>query len=231
MAVLSPEARGLVHVGQSLLRPSLGDRARVASALASRLGAAVFEAPELVGAPAPRSASMWQNLSTLAAGVGLGIVALGLLVSSAPSSSLPATEPSPARLAVPSSLASPLDTVPVGGAVHAGAALGALEPEPSVTAARKRAPADLLAEEVAILSRATSALRAGQPADGLRWLARHQREFPNGRLVEERRSARIQALCALGKLAAAEAELARLAESAPRSPQLARARRACGITP
>jgi hypothetical protein len=49
-------------------------------------------------------------------------------------------------------------------------------------------------------------------------------------LVEERRAAKIQALCALGNGVAAEAELSRLARSSPRSPHLARAQQACGFS-
>ena len=99
------------------------------------------------------------------------------------------------------------------------------------SSARKQTPADRFAEEVASLSKATSELRAGRPNDGLKLLEEHERKCPSGRLAEERRAARIQALCALGKLPEAEAELARLKASSPRSPHLARAQRACGLTP
>jgi len=110
------------------------------------------------------------------------------------------------------------------------------EAEPPVAPAplsppRKQTPADRFAEEVAILSKATSELRAGRANDGLKLLEEHERKFPSGRLAEERRAARIQALCALGKLPEAEAELARLKASSPRSPHLARAQRACGLAP
>jgi hypothetical protein len=71
------------------------------------------------------------------------------------------------------------------------------------TSAEQNIPAkratDRLAQEVAILSRATSELHAGRPANALKAIDEHARKFPNGLLVEERRAARTQALCALGR--------------------------------
>ena len=145
------------------------------------------------------------------------------------------TAPAPAEAPVkPPAIAAPVVThaaPPASNVESADVPPSALAPEPPATPTRKTATVDPLAEEVAILSKATSALRAGSPTEGLRLLDEHQRRFPKGRLAEERRAARIQALCALGKLSAAEAELARLAQSSPRSPHLARAQRACGIKP
>lgn len=96
---------------------------------------------------------------------------------------------------------------------------------PSAKASGEARPQSRLAEEVALLSRATSALHAGRAQEALSTLAEHQREFPKGHLSVERAAARAQALCQLGRKAEAERELARLS---PASPQAARARRACG---
>jgi len=78
---------------------------------------------------------------------------------------------------------------------------------------------------VALLSRATSALRAGRAADALTLLNEHQHKFPKGVLSEERRAAKAQALCSLGRQTEGRAELARLA---PHSPAAIRAQQACG---
>src|SRR6185369_7565739 len=83
---------------------------------------------------------------------------------------------------------------------------------------------DRLAEEVALLSRATSALRAGRAAEALKFLDEHQRKFPKGVLGVERRGARAQALCALKRVGEGRAELARLA---PQSPAAGRAKQVC----
>jgi hypothetical protein len=88
--------------------------------------------------------------------------------------------------------------------------------------------ADRLAQEVAILSRAGTELHSGRAAAALRALDEHQKKFPAGLLTQERTAARIQALCALGRMTEADAELARLARSSPESPHEARARQACG---
>lgn len=229
MSELSPEARGLVDDGHSVLRPSSGDRARVRSALAARLGAASLLLPHQASAAAPKALVTWSKLHTVLAGVGAGLAVAGsyLAVQSsvdpvaAPPVKPPAVAPLPARP----------PAAPVSTAARANPEVDTPEPEPAVPASRKQTPADPLAEEVAILSRATSLLRAGNPGEGLRLLNEHQRKFPKGRLAEERRAARIQALCALGRRPEAEAELARLARSSPRSPHLARAQRACGFTP
>jgi hypothetical protein len=58
----------------------------------------------------------------------------------------------------------------------------------------------------------------------LKTLDEYQRRFPKGQLTEERRAARAQALCALGRRSEAEGELARLA---PQSLAAARAKQVC----
>lgn len=229
MSELSREARGLIDDGYSVLRPSSGDRARVRTALATRLGAAALLIPYPASAALPKSLIAWSKLHAVIASVSAGVVAVGAYYG-AQSAAEPAAAPPPVMPAA----ATPHEARQAPAPVHSAAPdaePAAPEPAAVVFPSRKPAPVDALAEEVAILSRATSALRAGSPADGLRLLNEHQRKFPKGRLAEERRAARIQALCALGRRTEAEAELSRLAQSSPRSPHLARAQRACGFTP
>ena len=93
---------------------------------------------------------------------------------------------------------------------------------------------DGLAEEVVLLSRAQTELRAGRPANALLALNEHQRKFPRGTLAEERTAARIQALCALGRTDEANAQLKQLASISPNSAHQERARQACrkaGVAP
>jgi len=231
MSELSPEARGLVDDGHTVLRPSAGDRARVKSALAARLGGAAFLLPYQASAAAPKSLLGWSKLSVKLASVGAGLVVLGAAYYATQPSVEPAPQapvkPPTVTPATPRPAAAPIDT----SSPRAQAEREAPAPEPAVSPVRKLPAPDPLAEEIAILSKATSALRAGRPGEGLTLLNEHQRKFPNGRLAEERRAARIQALCALGRRTEAEAELTRLAQSSPRSPHLARAQRACGFAP
>jgi len=90
-----------------------------------------------------------------------------------------------------------------------------------------RRSARRLAEEVAILSRAEKELHAGRPSSALAVLEEHRQKFPSGELAQERIAARVHALCALGRVADAEAALARLRRVSPGSPQEGRAREAC----
>jgi hypothetical protein len=226
MSELSPEARGLVDDGHSVLRPSSGDRARVKSALAARIGGAAFLLPHQASAAVPKSLLGWSKAHTVIAGVSAGLLAIGASYFATQSVVEPAASP-PVKPPAVAPVAARSPGAPLSTPIEAEPS----SPEPAVSATRKQAAVDPLAEEIAILSKATSALRAGKPAEGLRLLSEHQRKFPNGRLAEERRAARIQALCALGRRTEAEAELARLAQSSPRSPHLARAQRACGFTP
>jgi hypothetical protein len=126
----------------------------------------------------------------------------------------------PAKVAetvsVPEAAPSPSAVVP--GASTSRAA------ETKKTVSRTR---DGLAEEVALLSRAETELRAGRPAKALLALAEHQRKFPRGALAEERTAARIQALCALGLRDEANAQLAQLLHISPSSAHEGRARQAC----
>jgi hypothetical protein len=193
------------------------------------LGAAAFLLPYQASA-APKALVGWSKMSTALVSVGAGLAVIGATYFATQSS----VEPAPVAPVKPPAVA-PMKPRPVATPTEstdrADAELGPRSPEPSVSPSRKLPVPDPLVEEIAILSKATSALRAGNPSEGLRLLNEHQRKFPSGRLAEERRAARIQALCALGRRTEAEAELARLAHSSPRSPHLARAQRACGFTP
>jgi hypothetical protein len=145
-----------------------------------------------------------------------------MLRTETPTASPAATGPVASPLAT---LERPVDPVPASAPL-------VVQPQ-AQPSDEKRAPAaprsaDNLAEEVALLSQASADLHAGRPAAALAVLDEHRRKFPHGALVQERTSARVQALCALGWMSDAQAELARLSRMAPNSPHLARARKACG---
>jgi RNA polymerase sigma factor (sigma-70 family) len=59
--------------------------------------------------------------------------------------------------------------------------------------------ADPLTAELALLRRAQQAVRDEQPAAALALLDDHAQRFPHGQLVDERRAARVKALCAAGR--------------------------------
>jgi hypothetical protein len=227
VTVLSSEASALVRAGRAALRPSEADRVRISEALRARLGDAALLA-EAAGAANVAQQPAWLKLFAVAGAVGIAGVAA--FFANTPVSAL---KPLPTA-AVASALAAPpaAADMPSSPAEVAGAA----EPEPSVpvepsAAGTRRAGVlrDHLAEEVEILSRATSELRAGRAQNALNALDEHARKFPRGLLSEERRAAHAQALCALGRRGEAAVALERLIRSAPQSPNTARAKQACGI--
>jgi hypothetical protein len=215
VAELKSEAQKLVQASREAFRPTDADRERVFQALLPRLGGA-----EAAGATADGTLKA-MLLKVSAAIVGLGIAGGGLYLALRP-------EPAPVEAPVVAT-AKPMVAPAAPAPERAESALPApaqAEPAAKRTPAPSRS-ADSLAQEVAILSRASSELRAGRPAAALKALDEHQRLFPSGVLTQERTAARIQALCALGRTKEARSALERLARTAPNSPHEARARKAC----
>lgn len=219
MTGLDPNARALVEAGRRALRGTAEDRARIEAALRARLG---VDALPPDGTVTQVAATSWQVVAATAIGLvalaGVAFLALrpapdAPAKETRPAPQLPAAEPPvETRQAVPA--AEPEQVAP--------------QPDPAPTpapppAASSRSP-DVLAREVALLSRATRELRAGRAAAAVKILDEHQRRFPTGALSEERRAARAQALCQLGRVDEGRAELARLA---PRSPAAATAAQVC----
>lgn len=99
-----------------------------------------------------------------------------------------------------------------------------LEASPAPAAARA---IDSLAEEVAMLRSARSALDRGDATLAMRLLDAHEARFQRGTLYEERLATRVQALCALGRVDAARSTAQQLERAAPRSPHLPRVRASC----
>jgi hypothetical protein len=220
MASLSPKGRALIQAGRRALRPTAADRARIDAALTARLGPGAV--PPALGLP---HTTAWGWLPKAATAVC--VVGGALFFAATPRAPTPSARPPVTR---------PADAVAVDAASSAAAALDETRierltpraPAPATTA-RTPAPAsrqrgDRLAQEVALLSRATSALRAGRADAALQALAAHQRLFPNGALREERHAAKAQALCSVGRSSEGRRELERLA---PDSPAAGRARQVC----
>jgi hypothetical protein len=239
MARLTPEQQELVRAGRDALKPTAADRERVLQALALRVGGgegvAKDAASEAARAPVAASGTIPKVVAVLTGIAFLGGVAFFGLREHAPSaSSAPVATPrseastsveasTEARPAIPSS---PTAQHELGDEELVA------EPVTRKTVGKKQiaanAPQDTLAQEVAILSRASAKLHGGQPAEALAMLSEHRRMFPRGVLQQECIAARVQAFCALGRVTEAKSELERLAKLAPRSPLAAGARKACG---
>jgi len=218
---LGLEADALIEAGRSALRPIHGDRERVARALGTLLGGL----PTSVATAAPRAFG-WSMLSVVVVGLSAG----GLLVAGALQSE--DTQAIAVRPAVAAASLAPQSITPASvprvadEVAPAPERLSVAVPpavrEPSAHAPKRRSTA--LSEEVEILSRAETELHAGRYTSALEALELHATKFPAGTLAPERRAARIHALCGLGRVAEADAELARLS---PGSLHESRAREAC----
>jgi hypothetical protein len=224
LSLLSPKARALVEAGKGAARPSAADRERIQAALRSRLG------PEALGSEASGASTATSTGAAgpgwpLVAGVIAGLGAVGGLLFLALRA--PEVQERPPEVVPPAVTAAPAivsvsSARPVEAPSPPSSAPPVASSEAPTPAARSKQ--DRLSQEVALLSSATKSLNAGRAAEALKVLDEHQRKFPGGLLTEERRAARAQALCSLGRISEAKSELARLA---PRSPAAARVQQVC----
>ncbi|MEO8900389.1 MAG: hypothetical protein ABI488_02150 [Polyangiaceae bacterium] len=216
MTALSPNARALVQAGREGFRAPPGERERLEALLLARPNPEVGNSIR----PAQLRPAGWRFVPAVALGLTLVGGAAYLALSATPSHALAP----PVRAAVaaqPSALpASPAPSVDVTAAVALmPSAKAAVEPR-----ALTSRPEDRLAQEVALLSRATGSLRSGRPADALKALDEYQRKFPAGVLSVERRAVKAQTLCTMKRVSEGRAEAAHLA---PQSPAAARTKQIC----
>jgi len=219
MPVLSKQARDLISTCRGALRPTDADRDRVEGCLRAILGEAVLPVTA-VAVPTVSSLS-WKTV--LVGAISVGLVG-GIFATAFESRTRHATRDAHAGNApvlsalVLSSSQDVLAPPPANAAPPAESANTAQ----STTPPRAR---DQLAQEVALLTHATSALNAGRIREALSVLAEHERRFPEGALSIERRGAKAKALCALGRASEARVEIARLP---PDSLAAARGDQNCG---
>jgi len=223
MSALSSKARAVIEQAQDEIRPPAGEQDRLEALLDAKLGATPPSPVEPSPLPA-RYAGSWRLVTSLTVGAALvGGATLWLLRPTVSQ-----------KTAVASSTAAVAEVKPPEAAPPLAPSVEAQTPtlpQPARSARpfpEPKAPAqpaqDALAKEVALLSRATSDLRAGRAGAALKLLDEHQRKFPNGMLVVERRAVRAQALCSLKRVSEGRAELAQLA---PQSPAAGRAKQLC----
>jgi len=239
MSDLSPEAAALLRAGRNAFRPNAGDRERVLRSLSATFAdradlesARRWGRGRTSGVPGTASWRLWHGwvvggLAIVAVGTGVVAMRQGSRTSMRPI----ATAPAPVEAG---SVRQPLvsTSAPADGLGVIGPQAPADHSPTSIRQAARtatRLSRDSLAEEVRLLSRAEQQMNEGLAEEALKTLADHERRFPAGALWEERMAARIQALCALGRTSEARSDLVRLGRAYPRSPQLARARRICGV--
>lgn len=119
---------------------------------------------------------------------------------------------------------------PVEAAAPPAAAAVAARPSAEADS-NKAGRDDSLAAERALLEVGRSAVIAGQSAAALSALGRHAREFPRGRLSEEREGLWIRVLIGAGRLDEARQRAARFRKSFPRSMLIPSFEEALGTIP
>ncbi len=85
-----------------------------------------------------------------------------------------------------------------------------------------------LADELALMKSITASLKSHDAAKTLRLVREHERDFPSGQFIEERRAAKARALCRRGKTASGRKEAERFAKRWPGSIHLSAVREDCG---
>ncbi|HKO52079.1 MAG TPA: hypothetical protein VJV79_30425 [Polyangiaceae bacterium] len=222
MARLGPKASAIVEAGRAGLRGSDADLERVEAALRARLGPNAL--PPDVASLVPRSGASGIGWRFVAPAVGVCVIGGALFFGLRPAQNRVA-ERKPADLEQPVATApepsAVITTSPSAELVNTsqkpteGLAPSARSAGPSTSSTAVRPERDQLVLEVALLSRATTALNGGRIGEALKALDEHQRQFPNGVLSEERRAAKAQALCSSDRIAEGRAQLARISAQAP----------------
>ena len=221
MAALSSKARAVIEEAHAEMRPPAGERERLEALLDARLDVTARVRAHHASA-LPRQVGGWRLVTSLAVGAALvgGAAFLTLRPQTSPQSAPITRQRQHGDLAAGRKQISQRSKRPLCSP-RSPAFRPKPQLEPQAPAPRSR---DSLAQEVALLSRATSDLRAGRAGAALKSLDEHQRKFPNGMLAVERRAVRAQALCTLKRVSEGRAELSHLA---PQSPAAGRAKQLC----
>ena len=134
----------------------------------------------------------------------------------------------PLRGRLPQSTESSDTSPPVlSGSSGVASVIGRGAPSP----APRAKPAANLNAEAKLLAEASGALGNGRAARALELLDKHERDYANGVLAEERTAARVLALCEIGRTAEARRQAELFLRSAPRSPLVPRVRSSCAFAP
>ncbi|MGC4069780.1 MAG: hypothetical protein QM784_35010 [Polyangiaceae bacterium] len=240
MTNVSDELQQLLQIGRAADRPTVADRERNRRQLQLRLGIAVgLAAHPVVAASSPLPIHF---VIAKIAGIALASIALvvgGVLelrhAQTDATSHGPVAATSPTEETLLDGSSASLEIAIEEGSSRRGADASSpvsdLPPRSSksvhgsAVAVGSAHGQDHLSEEVELLARAQTALRGGRLDHALAWLGEHERRFRRGILAEERIAAKIQVLCALGRVSEADALLSRLS---PRSVHGEASQHACG---
>ncbi|MEZ4373887.1 MAG: hypothetical protein R3B07_23905 [Polyangiaceae bacterium] len=205
MTELDSWSRDLILAAKGADDPSDAQRARLrASLLAATAGVGVAAGGGAVASAATSAkTALWLKLLLSVVSVG-AVTGIGYSVYSAATRSQPA-EPQ-ATAAAPALLPAPQTPEPTAEALariseaprEAQAPPEALPAAPKAVTPAKTAAKPGLAEEVALIARARSAVQSGNPALARKLLAQHRSEFPRGSLGLERSGLELILACRSG---------------------------------
>jgi len=215
MAILGRKASAAVEAGRKQLRGTDADLLRVEAALRARLGADVLPPDDAAPSTSRGIASRFVSPVIGVCVVG-GALFFAFRPGATPNAQPKAVNAQPPTAAVPSAtIAAPPSAEPNRPAKSTPELASSVRSAVSTGSGAPRSERDPLAQEVALLSRATTALNHGSIGEALRALDEHQRLFPNGVLSEERRAALAQVLCTSGRVTEGRVQLARVSPNFP----------------
>ena len=236
MTKLSPEAKSLLDAQRASFEPDPARLARVHASLVTGLGigSAGTGGAAAKAAVVATSTARRVVLTVLAGVIGVGAIALTLRVlwpsartATTPQANANAVTPSVSSAAESASVPTVPSATPAPPPGDAPVTAASAKPAPRSAGSASSGDADSLAEELALMREARSALSSGNPAGALALLDQHAARYPRGTLTQERLATRIFALCALGRTSQARAEALRFERAAPKSPLLPRIHASC----
>lgn len=221
MSELSAETRALLDAARSGLGPDAAAVMRMRAGVAARVGS---------GALATLGAKL--GLVTLVAAIGIGTF---VYAHREPAPVAPPSEPDVAPMPVRVAPAVAVHVAPAVGSAPAVPSLADVDPEieidPPVVAIRPaRVSREVVADldrEVALIDRATTALRAGEALRAITTIKLYETETSgHGQLAEEAAAVDVEATCTARVVGGAH-KLATFTARFPRSAQLAHLRTTC----
>ena len=202
---LAARARTMRRIEASIAFGAVGVAAGAAAAAKTGLLASL-------GLHAAKHAKLWIALS-FAGGIALGETHARLSTPPSAPQVAQATDPGTAAATSPATALASSSNEPA--AIPVGS-LPNLPSSPLAPPAVSAAPSNLAAEQ-ALIDTARSALSRGRALDALHATDDHARQFPHGRLAEERETMAIQALLLAGRRGDAEARGQRFHKAYPGS--------------
>lgn len=241
MTDLSPESKALIELARADDEPTAADRARVRRALGASLatgiaassatsfaagaGAKAAAAGATAGLAGTLKIAMWVGI-----GMALGAATTGAVVF-ATHDKTPDRALAPrvsAREPVMAVVPSREEPAPEGTAIGMATIPLEVSAKSASTKTPPPSPSSLTAE-MRLLETARAALSSGDARRALTLIEQHERDYPTGALVEERRASKVFALCELGRRSEAARAASEFLRTAPTSPLRGRVLDSCGF--